>query len=168
MVVEVHKLYVKPKPISHQNKKLKQQHNWKKSSSSPHVVSEFVSPSVILSVRNGYESRVKECYGETGNPCLEYQLREQSKRVLRKNRKPLSGILASCFSKIKKPISIVQEIKQSSRYFFKNDCDYMVVDPFNARKKYTVTDSLFLCTRRKFGLNNKVCTKLAFRPQQKN
>jgi hypothetical protein len=35
MVLQVHKYYVKPKPISRQNKKLKQQHNWKKGSSSP-------------------------------------------------------------------------------------------------------------------------------------
>jgi hypothetical protein len=43
--------YVKPKPISHQNKKMKQQHNWKKGSSSPRVASVFVSLSVCLSVR---------------------------------------------------------------------------------------------------------------------
>ncbi len=44
----------------------------------------------------------------------------------------------------------------------------MVVDPYKARKRYTVTESLFICTRRKFGFNKKICTKLAFRPQQKN
>ena len=33
--------YVKPKSISHQNKKLTQQHNWKKGSSSPREVSVF-------------------------------------------------------------------------------------------------------------------------------
>jgi hypothetical protein len=35
--------YVKPKPISRQNQKLTQQHNWKKSSSSPREASVFVS-----------------------------------------------------------------------------------------------------------------------------
>ncbi len=43
-----------------------------KSSSSPRVASVFDSLSVFLSVSKGQESRVKECYGETGNPCLEY------------------------------------------------------------------------------------------------
>ncbi len=44
----------------------------------------------------------------------------------------------------------------------------MVVDPYKARKRYTVTETLFLCTRSKFGFNKKKCTKLAFWPQQKN
>ncbi len=44
----------------------------------------------------------------------------------------------------------------------------MVVDPYKARKTYTVTEALFLCTRRKFGFNKKNHTKLAFQPQQKN
>ena len=35
--------YVKPKPISHQNQKLIQQHNWKKSSFSPCAASVSVS-----------------------------------------------------------------------------------------------------------------------------
>ena len=39
--------YVKPKPISHQNKKLTQQHNWKKN---PPAHAQQVSLSVILSV----------------------------------------------------------------------------------------------------------------------
>jgi hypothetical protein len=43
--------YVKPKPISCQNQKLTQQHNWKKSSSSPREANVRVSPSVILFVR---------------------------------------------------------------------------------------------------------------------
>ena len=38
--------YVKPKPISHQNQKLTQQHNWKKSSSSPRKASVSVCDSV--------------------------------------------------------------------------------------------------------------------------
>jgi hypothetical protein len=43
---------VKPKPISHQNKKLTQQHNWKKSSSSPRAASVFgLCLSFCLSVR---------------------------------------------------------------------------------------------------------------------
>ncbi len=44
----------------------------------------------------------------------------------------------------------------------------MVVDLYKARKRYTVTESLFLCMRRKFGFNKKTRTKLAFPPQQKN
>ncbi len=42
MVLKVHKEYVKPKPISRQNRKLTQQHNWKKGSSSPCVASVWV------------------------------------------------------------------------------------------------------------------------------
>jgi hypothetical protein len=46
--------HVKPKPVSRQNKKLKQQHNWKKGSSSPREASvpggTVISLSVILSV----------------------------------------------------------------------------------------------------------------------
>ncbi len=45
--------YVQPKPISHQNQKLTQQHNWKKSSSSPREASVFLCLSVRLSVRKG-------------------------------------------------------------------------------------------------------------------
>ncbi len=37
------------------------QHNWKKGSSSPREASVIVSPSKILSVSKGQESRVKEC-----------------------------------------------------------------------------------------------------------
>ncbi len=44
----------------------------------------------------------------------------------------------------------------------------MVVDPYKARKIYTVTETLFLCMTRKFGFNKKVHTKLSFQPQQKN
>ncbi len=50
--LKVHK-YVKPKPISRQNQKLTQQHNWKKCFSSPREASIFVSLSVILSVSKG-------------------------------------------------------------------------------------------------------------------
>ncbi len=49
----------------------------------------------------------------------------------------------------------------------RNDHDCMVVDPYKARKRYTVTEILFQCTRRKFGFNKKIHTKLAFWPQQK-
>jgi hypothetical protein len=52
--------------------------------------------------------------------------------------------------------------------FLRNNRDCMVVDPYKARKRYTVTESLFLCIRRKFEFNKKIRTKLAFRPQQKN
>ncbi len=50
----------------------------------------------------------------------------------------------------------------------RNIRDCMIVDPYKARKRYTVTECLFLCTRRKFRFNKKICTKLAFPPQQKN
>jgi hypothetical protein len=40
--------YVKPKPISRQNQKLTQQHNWKKSSSSPHAVSVLVLLELVI------------------------------------------------------------------------------------------------------------------------
>jgi hypothetical protein len=53
-------MYLIPKPISHQNTKLTQQHNWKKGSSSPRVASVFVSLSVILSVRKGQERDIEE------------------------------------------------------------------------------------------------------------
>ncbi len=52
--------------------------------------------------------------------------------------------------------------------FLRNNRDCMIVDPYKARKRCTVTETLFLCTRRKFGFNKKIRTKLAFRPQQKN
>ena len=48
--------------------------------------------------------------------------------------------------------------------FLRNDRDCMVVDPYRARKRYTVTESLFIYTRRKFGFNKKICTKLTFLP----
>ncbi len=54
------------------------------------------------------------------------------------------------------------------RIFLRNNRDCMVVDPYKARKRYTVKESLFLCTRRKFRFNKKICIKLAFWPQQKN
>ncbi len=95
-------------------------------------------------------------------------LRRWSKRVLRRNRNPLSGILASCFSKIKKPNEYCFGNQKKFSIFLRNDRDCMVVDQYKARKRYTVTETLFLCTRRKFGFNKKIRTKLAFPPQQKN
>jgi hypothetical protein len=35
-------IFPKPKPISHQNKKLTQQHNWKKGSTSPRKASVLI------------------------------------------------------------------------------------------------------------------------------
>ena len=60
--------------------------------------------------------------------------REQSKRVLRRNRKPLSKILASCFSKIKKPNKYCLENQTKFSIFLRNNSDCMVVDPYKARK----------------------------------
>ncbi len=59
----------------------------------------------------------------------------------------------------------------SNSHFFGNQSGIagvhcMVVDPYKAKKRYTVTESLFLCTRRKLGFNKKIRTELAFRPQQ--
>ncbi len=51
--------------------------------------------------------------------------------------------------------------------FLRNNRDCMVVDLYKVRKRYTVTESLFPCTRKKIGFNKKIRTKLAFRPQQK-
>ncbi len=73
----------------------------------------------------------------------------------------------SCFSKIKKPNKYCLGNQTKFLIFLRNDRDCMVVDPYKARKRYTVTEILFLCTRRKFGFNNKICTKLAFWPQKK-
>jgi hypothetical protein len=39
----------------------------------------------------------------------------------------------------------------------------MGVDPYKARKRYTVTETLFLCMRRKFGFNKKNHTKVRLR-----
>ncbi len=64
--------------------------------------------------------------------------------MLRRNRKPLSGILASCFSKIKKPNKYCLGNQTKFSIFLKNNCDFMVVDPYKARKRYTVTESLDL------------------------
>ncbi len=85
-----------------------------------------------------------------------------------RNRKRLSGIIASCSSKIKKPNEYCFRNQTKFSIFLRNDCDCMVVDPYKARERYTVTETLFLCMRRKFGFNKKICTKLAFQPQQKN
>ncbi len=112
--------YVKPKPISRQNQKLTQQHNWKKTFLQP-MRSVSICPSVRDSVcpyglREGY--RVKECYTERSviflSVCVE-------------------GIL-QLFTNFYLQFSI----------FLRNDCDCKVVDPYKARKRYTVTESLDL------------------------
>jgi hypothetical protein len=63
--------------------------------------------------------------------------------VLRRNRKPLSGILANCFSKRKKPNKICLGNQTKFSIFLRNNCGCMVVDPYKARMTY-------VCTRRKF------------------
>ncbi len=73
----------------------------------------------------------------------------------------------SCFSKIKKPNEYCFRNQTKFSIFLRNNCDCMFVDPYKANKRYTVTETLFLSTRRKFGFNKKICTKLAFPPQQK-
>jgi hypothetical protein len=64
--------------------------------------------------------------------------------VLWRNRKPLSGILASCFYKIKKPNKYCLENQTKFLIFLRINCDSMVVDPYKARKKYTLTENLDL------------------------
>ncbi len=77
-------------------------------------------------------------------------------------------MLASCFSKINKPNEYCFRNQTKFLIFLRNDRDCMVVDPYKARKRYTVTETLFLCTKRKFRFKQKIRTKLAFRPQQQN
>ncbi len=64
--------------------------------------------------------------------------------MLRRNRKPLSGILVSCFSKKKKPNKYCFGNQTKFLIFLRNNCDCMDVDPYKARKRYTVTESLDL------------------------
>jgi hypothetical protein len=64
--------------------------------------------------------------------------------VLWRNKKPLTGILATCFSKIKKPNKYCFRNQTKFSIFLRNNRDYMVVDPYKARKRYTVTESLDL------------------------
>ncbi len=77
-------------------------------------------------------------------------------------------MLASCFYKIKKPNKYCFGNQTKFLINLRNICDFMIVDPYKARKRYTVTENLFLCTRRKFRFNKKIRNELAFRPQQKN
>ena len=64
--------------------------------------------------------------------------------MLRRNRKPLSGILASCSSKRKKTNKYCFGNQTKFLIFLRNNHDCMVVDPYKARKRYTVTESLDL------------------------
>ncbi len=64
--------------------------------------------------------------------------------MVQRNRKPLSGILPSCFSKIKKPNKYCLGNQTKFLMFLRNNRDSMVVDPYKARKKYTLTESLDL------------------------
>ncbi len=61
-----------------------------------------------------------------------------------RNKKPLSGILASCFFKRKKPNKYCFGNQTKFLIFLRNNHDCMVVDPYKARKRYTVTESLAL------------------------
>jgi hypothetical protein len=64
--------------------------------------------------------------------------------VLWRNRKPLSRILAIFFSKRKKPNKYCLGNKTKFLIFLRNNSYCMVVDPYKARKRYTVTESLDL------------------------
>ena len=83
-------------------------------------------------------------YAYTLRSQRNHSLRELSKRVLRSNRKPLSGILASCFSKIKTPNKYCFGNQTKFSIFPRNYRDCTVVDPYKARKRYTATESLDL------------------------
>jgi hypothetical protein len=64
--------------------------------------------------------------------------------VLWRNGKPLSGILANCFSKTKKPNKYCFGNQTKFSIFLRNNPDCMVVDPHKAIKRYTVKESLDL------------------------
>jgi hypothetical protein len=66
-----------------------------------------------------------------------------------RNRKPLSRILAICFSKIKKPGKYCLGNQTKLLIFLRNNHDCIVVDPYKARKKYTLTESLDLIVSEK-------------------
>ncbi len=68
--------------------------------------------------------------------------------MLQSNREPLSKILGSCFSKIKKPNKYCFRTQTKFSIFLRNSRDCMVVDPYTARKRY-------VCTRRKFPMYEK-------------
>ena len=53
------------------------------------------------------------------------------------NRNPLSKILASCFSKIKKTNKYCLGNQTKFLIFLRNNCDCMVVDPYKARKSWS-------------------------------
>ncbi len=50
----------------------------------------------------------------------------------------------SCFAKIKTPNKYCFENQTKFWIFLRNYHDFMVVDPYKARKRYTVTESLDL------------------------
>ncbi len=67
--------------------------------------------------------------------------------MLQRNRKPLSGILASGFSKIKKPSKYCFRNQTKFLIFLRNNHDYMVVDPYkarNARRKFSDSTRKFV------------------------
>ncbi len=74
---------------------------------------------------------MKECYGETGN---------------------LSEILASCFSKIKKPNKYCLGNQTKFSIFLRNNSDCMVVDPYKAKKsgssRTLVLDGIIFFTKK--------------------
>jgi hypothetical protein len=52
--------------------------------------------------------------------------------------------LSACFSKIKKPERYCFGNQTKFSTFLRNNSDYMVVDQYKARKRYTVTESFDL------------------------
>ena len=60
--------------------------------------------------------------------------------MLRRNRKPLFEILASCFSKIKKPNKYCLENQTKFLIFLRNNSDCMVVDPYKRLDRVSCPD----------------------------
>ncbi len=61
--------------------------------------------------------------------------------MLRRNRKPLSEILASCFSKIKKPNKYCLGNQTKFLIFLRNNGDCMVVDPYKLLDRVSCPDT---------------------------
>ena len=89
--------------------------------------------------------------------------------MLWRNRKSLSKIFASCFSKIKKPNKYCLGNQTKFLIFLRKKCDCMVVDPYKARKSLVLYGIIFLQRKSSIFLRNyRDCNTLNFPPQQQN
>ncbi len=61
--------------------------------------------------------------------------------MLRRNRKPLSKILGSCFSKIKKPNKYCLGNQTKFSIFLRNNSDCMVIDPYKWLDRVSCPDT---------------------------